>query len=160
MSQIKEKSITDAVLKIDNLEDEALNKLAETYTLSQEQFLGYIMSSVLEYENEELTNYLIYYFYIFMEAFTQQGVSLKVIDDDLIDEFHEEYIQVIDEYVETDDEDLITTFCNQSMLLSFLIAEIQSEDENGEMLSDDIASQIFLVGVAMIALLNRAIIRG
>lgn len=159
MAQIKEKSITDAVIKIDSLEDEALNKLAETYTLAQEEFLGYIVSSVLEYDNEEMIDYLIYYFYTFMEAFSIQGVQLKKIDNDMIDDFQEGYIEVLDEYMETDDEDLISSFCNQPIMLSFLINEIQTEDEEGQMLSDEIASHLFIVGIAMIALFNRAIIK-
>lgn len=159
MAQITEKSITDAVLKIDSLSIEVLEKLSETYTLEQETFVGYILSSAIEYENDDLLDYLLYYFNIFSEAIATQGVKMKKIEEDLIDGFQEEYIQTLDEFMETDDEDLISSLCNQPMMLSFYVSDIFDEDENGEKLEEDLSNELFLVGVAMIALMNRAIIK-
>lgn len=158
MTQITEKYITEATLKIDSLTEESLEKLSETHVLAQETFVGYILSSAVEYENDSLLDYLIYYFNIFSEAFTLQGVKMNKIDEAMIDDFQEEYIETLDEYMETDDEDLIGSLCNQPMMVSFLLHEITGEDETGEVMEEELASHVFIVGVALIALMNRAII--
>lgn len=159
MTQITEKFITEATLKIDGLTEDSLEKISETHVLAQEVFVGYILSSAVEYENDSLLDYMIYYFNIFSEAFAMQGVKMNKIDEAMIDDFQEEYIETLDEYMETDDEDLIGTLCNQPMMVSFLLHEITGEDETGEVMEDDLASHVFIVGVALIALMNRAIIR-
>lgn len=155
--QIKVKSIEEAVLKIDKLDEDSLEKLSETHVLAQETFVGYILSSAIEYKNDDLLDLLIYYFNIFSEAAVIQGVKLKQITDEDIEEFQEEYVQTLDEYMETEDNDLIASLCNQPNLLSFLLSEISMEDEEGEKLEDETGTYLFIVGVAMIALLNRAI---
>jgi DNA-binding ferritin-like protein (Dps family) len=157
MTQIKVKSIEEAVLKIDKLDEDGLEKLSETHVLAQEIFVGYILSSAIEYKNDDLLDLLIYYFNIFSEAAVIQGVKLKKITDDDIEEFQEEYVQTLDEYMETEDNDLIASLCNQPNLVSFLLSEISMEDEDGEKLEDETGTYLFIVGVAMIALLNRAI---
>ena len=156
MTQIKVKSIEEAVLKIDKLDEDSLEKLSETHVLAQETFVGYILSSAIEYKNDDLLDLLIYYFNIFSEAAVIQGVKLKKITDEDIEEFQEEYVQTLDEYMETEDNDLIASLCNQPNLLSFLLSEISMEDEEGEKLEDETGTYLFIVGVAMIALLNRA----
>src|SRR5690554_3135628 len=98
MAQITEKYITEAVRKIDGLTEDSLEKLSETHVLAQDVFVGYILSSAIEYENDSLLDYLIYYFNIFSEAAAMQGVKMKKIDETIIDEFQEEYIQTLDEY--------------------------------------------------------------
>jgi hypothetical protein len=157
MTQIKVKSIEEAVLKIDKLDEDSLEKLSETHVLAQETFVGYILSSAIEYKNDDLLDLLIYYFNIFAEAAVIQGVKLKKISDEDIEDFQEEYVQTLDEYMETEDNDLIASLCNQPNLLSFLLSEISMEDEEGEKLEDETGTYLFIVGVAMIALLNRAI---
>lgn len=158
MAQITEKYITEAVRKIDGLTEDSLEKLSETHVLAQDVFVGYILSSAIEYENDSLLDYLIYYFNIFSEAAAMQGVKMKKIDETIIDEFQEEYIQTLDEYMETDDEDLINSLCNQPMMLSFLAHEISGPDETGAVMEEDLATNVFIVGIALIALMNRAFI--
>lgn len=158
MAQITEKYITEAVRKIDGLTEDSLEKLSETHVLAQDVFVGYILSSAIEYENDSLLDYLIYYFNIFSEAAAMQGVKMKKIDETIIDEFQEEYIQTLDEYMETDDEDLINSLCNQPMMLSFLVHEISGADETGAVMEEDLATNVFIVGIALIALMNRAFI--
>lgn len=157
MSQITVKSIEKAVLKIDGLDEDSLEKLSETHVLAQENFVGYILSSAIEYKNDTLLDLLIYYFNIFSEAAVIQGVELNKITDEDIEDFQEEYVQTLDEYMETEDNDLIATLCNQPNMLSFLLSEIETEDADGEKLEDETGTYLFIVGVAMIALMNRAI---
>lgn len=156
-TQITVKSIEQAVLKIDDLNEDSLEKLSEAHVLAQETFVGYILSSAIEYKNDELLELLMYYYTIFAEAFTIQGVQLEKITDDHIEEFQEEYVQTLDEYMETEDNDLIASLCNQPNMVSFLLNEIDMEDSNGEKLEEDTATYLFIVGIAMIALMNRSI---
>lgn len=157
MTQISIKSIENAVNKIDSLDEDSLDKFSETHVLQQEVFVGYIMSSAVEYQNELLMDLLIYYFNIFSEALVQEGIQLEKITEDHIDAFQEEFNSLLDEYMESEDMDLISSFCNQDNLLSFLVSEIEMEDGDGEKLDDDTATYLFIVGVAMIALFNRYI---
>lgn len=158
MTQITEKHITEAVLKIDGLTEESLEKISETYVLAQQDLVGYVLSSAIEYENDSLLDYMIYYFNIFSEAMALQGVKMKKIDEAFIDDFQEEYIATLDEYMETGNDELIEVLCNQPMMLSFLIHEINGEDETGKTMEEDLANHVFIVGIALIALMNRAII--
>jgi hypothetical protein len=157
MTQIKAKNIEEAVLKIDGLNEDSLEKLSETHVLAQKYVVGYILSSAIEFENDELLELLIYYFNIFSEAIANQGVKTEKVSDEYIDEFQDEYIQTLDEYMETEDEDLIASLCNQPVMVSFLLNEIKLEDENGESIEENTASHLFMVGIALIALLNRSI---
>ena len=76
----------------------------------------------------------------------------------MIDGFQNEYINTLDEFIETDDEDLISSLCNQPMMLSFYVSDIFGEDDEGNSLDEKLANELFLVGVAMIALMNRAML--
>lgn len=156
-TQVTVKSIEQSVFKIDELDEDSLEKLSEAHVLAQETFVGYVLSSAIEYKNDELLELLMYYYNIFAEAMVIQGIRLEKITDDHIEEFQEEYVQTLDEYMETEDNDLISSLCNQPNMVSFLLNEIDMEDENGEKLEEDTATYLFIVGVAMIALMNRAI---
>ena len=158
MSQITEKNLITAIEKIDNLSDDALEKLSETHVLEQTTLVGYILSSAIEYKSESLLDHLMYYFNVFYEAISIQGVQLKTIDEETIDAFQEEYFQTLDEFMETNDDDLISSLCNQPMLLSFFVTDIFGTDEEEATLPEDIANELFIVGIALITLLNRAII--
>lgn len=156
-TQVTVKSIEQAVLKIDDLNEDSLEKLSEAHVLAQETFVGYVLSSAIEYKNDELLELLMYYYTIFAEALTIQGVQLDKITDDHIEGFQEEYVQTLDEYMETEDNDLIASLCNQPNMVSFLLNEIDMEDTNGQKLEEDTATYLFIVGIAMIALINRSI---
>lgn len=155
--QISEESLLEAIKTIDGLTEENIDDFSEKYIVSQPDFMGYLMSSALEFNNEEVLDYLVYYYNIFMESADREGATIKKVDDDIIDAFHEDYLTVLDEYSESENRDLIETFCNQPNLLYFLIDEIHSEDDKGAVLSDDSKSQLFIIGIALIGLLNRAI---
>lgn len=158
MTLITVENIEKAVVKIDNLDDDALDKLSETYGLAQEEFLGYVASAGMEFENDQLMGLIIYYYNIYFEAFAQQGVKLKKIEEAMIDEFHQEYDQVLEEYMEEEDMDLIVSLTNQANLLSFMAMELEMEDDDGTRLDDETATQLFIVSTAMIAIMNKAII--
>ena len=157
MKPVSIKSIENAVSKIDAMDEDALERYSETIVLGQEEFMGYTMSAALEFDNEELLNYLMYYYTIFPEALVQEGLTIAKIDEAMINTFQEEYFAILDEYQESEDFDVILAFSNEKFLMEFLLMEIQPDEENPEeSLDEDTADQLFLVGTAIISMFSRA----
>lgn len=157
MNHITVESIEKAINKIDNLDEDGLEKTAETYALAQQVLLGYIMSAADEYKNEQLEGLLIYYYCLISETFTQQQMMLNQITEASIDEFEEPYFEMLDQYFDNDNEEIINDFCDQPELIRFMMIEISTKDDDGSSLDDDTATQLFIVTTAMITLMNRAI---
>ncbi|MCE3295416.1 MAG: hypothetical protein K0R65_1130 [Crocinitomicaceae bacterium] len=157
MKQVTYKSIEKAIAKIDNLDDDGLEKVAETYSLSQPTLLGYIMSAAVEYKNEQLEGLLIYYFCLLSEAFAQEGITVNTITDDDIDTFEEPYFDMLDAYFDSNEDEILDDFCDQPELAKFMAMEISVEDEDGTSLDDETATQLFIVTIAQITLMSRAI---
>lgn len=157
MKHISVESIEKAIDKVDHLDDDGLEKLAETYALAQQVLLGYVMSAAVEYKNEQLEGLLIYYYCLISETFSQEQVQLRQISDDDIEVFEVPYFEMLDEYFDNDDEDVIVDFTDQPELIRFMMLEITTKDDDGTSLDDDTATQLFIVIAAMITLMNRAI---
>ncbi len=158
MRHVSLKSIEAAIKKVDNLDDDSLERLSETFALSQEVLLGYAMSAAVEYQNEQLEGLLIYYFCLINESFQQEGIQIRKVTEDDIDAFEEPYFEMLDQYFEKEDEEILESFCDQPILAQFMGMEISTEDEDGTMLDDETATQLFIVALAIITLLNRAIV--
>ena len=91
------------------------------------------------------------------EAFEQQGLEMNAISEEEIDAFEEPFFEMLDAYFENDDAELLEDFCDQPELSQFMAMEISTEDEDGSSLSDETATQLFIVSLAMITLMNRAL---
>jgi hypothetical protein len=157
MSLITIESIEKALDKFEDLDNDALEKLSETYTLSQTELLGYLMQAANEYENDELESYIVYYFCIAMESMHQQGLHPNKITDEMIDAFHDDYMEVLEEYTREEDPTVLDTYINQPNFTAFLAEELDGEDEEGNVLDVETSSQLFIVLAAMIGLFNRAL---
>lgn len=159
MKEVSIKSIEKAIDKIDNLDDEGLGRISETYALAQQTLLGYIMSASVEYQNEQLEGLLIYYYCLISEAFTQEGLKTRGVTEDDIDAFEEPFFEMLDQYFDKEDEDIIHDFTDQPELIRFMMMEITTKDEDGSSLDDDTATQLFIVMAAMISLMSRVVER-
>jgi hypothetical protein len=157
MSQVTIKSIEKAIEHVDHLDDDALEALSERYALAQPDLLDYVMSAPTEYENDELEGLLIYYFCLIMYSFEVQDIALNVVSDDDIDAMQESYFEMLDSYFESEDEEEIESFCDQPDLAQFMAVEVSTDDEDGTTLSEETASQLFIVTIGMISLMNKAI---
>lgn len=157
MKQVTIKSIEKAIDKIDNLDDNGLERISETYALAQPTLLGYIMSAAVEYQNEQLEGLLIYYYCLISEAFAQEQINTEVVEEDDIDEFEEPFFAALDQYFDLEDQEIIFDFTEQQDLIQFMMLEITTQDEDGSSLDDDTATQLFIVTAAMITLMSRAI---
>ena len=157
MKHVQLTSIEKAIEKVDNLDDNGLEKVAETYALAQQTLLGYVMSAAIEYENEQLEGLLIYYFCLVSEAFTQEQFLLNQITQDQIEAFEEPFFEMLDHYFDTDEEEVLNDFIDQPELTQFMMIEISTKDDDGTSLDDDTATQLFIVIMAMITLMNKSI---
>ena len=158
MKHVSLAAIEKAIEVIDNLTDEQLENITELYAEAQESLLGYVMTAPEEYKNEDLEGLLIYYFCLVLEAFKQEGIELRSVTEEDIDALEEPFFDMLDQYFEDDDEEIIESFCDQPHLAQFMAMEVSEEDEDGSALSEETATQLFIVSLAMISLLNRAIV--
>jgi hypothetical protein len=157
MSTISPKHIENAIQKIDGLNEAALDKIIETYALKQEDLLGHVMQAGVEYENEDLNTFAIYYFAIVMAAFEDAEIKLQTITQDHIEEFQEPFLLALDEINQNEDYTPLHELINQSNLIVFMANEIDAEDEDGEVLEEETKTQLFIVMSSMIGLMNAAI---
>lgn len=158
MKHVSLAAIEKAIEVVDNLSDDQLEHITERYADAQSALLGYVMTAPEEYKNEELEGLLIYYFCLILEAFKQDGIDLNTISEKDIDEMEEPFFDMLDQYFESEDEEIIESFCDQPNLAQFMAMEVSEEDEDGSSLSEETATQLFIVTLAMICLLNRAIV--
>ncbi len=157
MKHVSFASIETAIKKVDNLDDDGLEQLSEKYALAQQTLLSYVMSAAIEYQNEKLEGLLIYYYCLISECFDTEGLKIRQVTEEDIDAFEEPYFDMLDAYFENDDDEVLEDFCDQPELTQFMAMEISTEDEDGTTLDDETATQLFIVTLAMITLLNRAI---
>ena len=157
MKHISVQAIEKAISKVDNLSDEGLEELAETYALAQQVLLGYVLSAAQEYKNEQLEGLLIYYYCLISESFKQDNIELNQISEDDIEAFEEPFFDMLDQYFENDDDTVLDNFCDQPDLVQFMMMEISTKDDDGTALDDETATQLFIVTLAMITLMNRGI---
>lgn len=157
MKHVSLAAIERAIEVVDNLDDDQLESTFEKYAETQQMLLDYVMSAPTEYENEELEGLLVYYFCLINECFSQEGIKIRAIIEEDIDELEEPYFDMLDQYFEDEDEEILESFCDQPQLAQFMAMEVSTDDEDGSSFSDDTASQLFIVTLAMISLMNRAI---
>lgn len=157
MKQVSFKSIESAIAKIDNLDDDGLERTAETFSLSQPTLLAYIMSAAIEYKNEQLEGLLIYYFCLISEAFAQEGIATRMVTEEDIDAFEEPYFEMLDTYFDSQEDEILDDFCDQPELARFMTMEVSEADDDGTALDDETATQLFIVTIAQISLMSRVV---
>ena len=157
MSLVSSESISKSIDKIDGMSEDALDKLIETFANKQETLLNYVMQAGVEYENEELNAFSIYYFAIVVEAFLQEGIELNEVTDKTIEDFQEGFVYALEEINKNEDNSALFELVNQNNVMEFMFNEIEAEDEDGESLDDETKTQLFIVTSGMIGLLNAVI---
>ncbi|HRO75036.1 MAG TPA: hypothetical protein PLP27_02675 [Crocinitomicaceae bacterium] len=156
MKSVSIKSIEKAIEKVDNLDDDGLEKIATYYTQAQPVLLGYAGQAATEYENPDLEGLLIYYFCLIAEAFQQEGLTPKQVTEDMIDEFEEPFFEALDEFFNTENIEVLGEFSGQMDLIHFMTIEISVPDNDGTELDEETATQLFVVTSAITTLLGKA----
>lgn len=156
MKNVSVKSIENAILKVDNLDDDGLEKIADYYAKAQPVLLGYAGQAAIEYDNPDLEGLLVYYFCLIAESFTQENITPKQVTEDMIDEFEEPFFEVLDTFFNSDSTEALEEFSGQPDLIQFMMMEISEPDTDGTELDDETATQLFVVTSAIISLLSKA----
>lgn len=151
-------SIEKAIEIVDNLDDDQLEALSEKYALAQQTLLNYVATAATEYENEELEGLLIYYFCLINECFAQEGILFREVTEADIDEMEVPYFEMLEHYFDDENDEILDSFCDQPELAQFMAMEVSTEDEDGSDMSEETATQLFIVTLALISLINRSII--
>ncbi len=157
MSTVSNESIAKSIEKIDGMSEDALDKLIETFALKQETLLNYVMQAGVEYENEELNSFSIYYFAIVLEAFIQEKIELNEVTDEIISNFQDAFVYALGAINKDEDYAPLNDLVLQNNLMQFMVNEIEAVDEDGETLDEETKTQLFIVSSGMIGLLNAAI---
>ena len=156
MEYVNADHINAALQKIEGMEDEALDKLIETFTLEQTPLIGYALQASMEFQNEELDSLVMYYFAVIYQTFLNADYKVKVVSDELIEAFQEPFHNALDMIHTTEDYSEISSLINQPVLENWMVDEIGSEDAEGNTLSDETQIQLYLVAMTMIGLLNKS----
>ncbi|OIQ25308.1 MAG: hypothetical protein BM555_06740 [Crocinitomix sp. MedPE-SWsnd] len=155
--QVSIESIEKALSKIDSLDEAALDKLIETYTLDQQNLVDYVLQAGLEYENEDLNVFSIYYFAVITEAFYQQELKTKELSTEEIEAFHEPYLLALDAVHTSEDYEPMNDLIQQHNLQQFIIEEVEAPDSDGVILDEATQTQLFIVVISIIGLLNSSV---
>lgn len=156
MNQVSNESIEEAIKKIDGLSEDALDQLIETFTLEQQDLVNYILQAGVEYENEDLNVFAIYYFAIIYQAFRHDGKQIQAVTEDRIEGFQESFLLALDAINKEEDYTPMQELTDQHHLMQFMMNEIEAEDDDGEVLDEETKLQLFIVSAGMIGLLNQA----
>lgn len=157
MKHVSIESIEKALVLVDQASDDVLDEKVNEYAQLQPALFDYVMAAPKEYENVDLEGLVIYYFWVLIEAFKQEGLELNEISYETIDAFQEPFAQWLDSYFQSEDEEEFESFCDQPNLTQFMSIEISNDDDDGSSLDDETATQLYMVGMAIISLLNDAI---
>jgi hypothetical protein len=157
MSVVANEYIEKSIEKIDGMSEDALDKLIETFALQQETLLNYVMQAGVEYENEDLNAFSIYYFAIVVEAFNQANVKVDSVNEKTIEDFQEGFVYALEEINKEEDYTPLNELVNQNPLMQFMVNEIEAVDEDGETLEEETKTQLFIVSAGMVGLLNACI---
>jgi hypothetical protein len=158
MKHVSLASIEKAIKIVDNLDDDQLENITENFANAQPNLISYVLSAPEEYDNDELEGLLIYYFCLISEAFKQEGITLREVSEEDIDANEEPFFQMLDEYFETENEEILESFCDQPNLAQFMAIEVSTDDDDGSSFDEETATQLFIVSLSMITLMNRAIV--
>jgi hypothetical protein len=155
MLQISEEIINSSIEFINSASEDVLNQYSERYADTQESLVGYVFQTAAEDDDEELLSYFVYYYTLIMHIFENAGKKPPVIDDAFIDSFHEEYLELIDEYTESEDFSELNDFIGQPVLVDFLLQDISSSDEDGNTIDEEMQNILSMVLLGLVGILTK-----
>lgn len=156
MEYIKAENINQAIEKIEGMDDEALSRLIETFTMEQNSLVGYSLQAAIEFQNDELNDLIMYYFAVIYQAFKNANYKMLEVSDDMIDAFQEPFHQALDLIHTTEDYSEISSLINQPVLENWMVDEIGASDAEGNVLGEETQIQLYLVSMTIIGLLNKS----
>ena len=157
MKQISETAIEKSLAFINGANDDMLNQKSEQYADNYETLVAYVFQTAAEDNDEELLGYLVYYYTLIMNIFETAGFQIPEVSDELIDAFHEEYLEIIEEFQDEENYSELSDFIGQPVLMSFLIQDMSMEDEDGQQIDEEMQSMLNMILIGLVGILNRAV---
>jgi len=114
-----------------------------------------VFQTAAEDDDDELLSYFVYYYTLIMHIFENSGKKLPVIDDAFIDAFHEDYLELIDEYTESEDFSELVDFIGQPVLIDFLLHDISTADDEGNMIDEEMQNILSMVLIGLVGILTK-----
>lgn len=157
MREVSLKSIDKAIEIIDNLNDDKLETITKNYANKQPTLLSYLMTATEDYQNDNLSGYIIYYFCLVMSAFENENIKLREVNLNEIEEIEDDFTNMLNDYFDTEDVEILESFSEQTSLVQFILIELSTEDDDGSTIDEETLTQMFIVFISMISILNKAI---
>jgi len=157
MFQISEESINQSIELFNAASEDEINEFSDRYADTQEALVGYVFQTAAEDDDEELLSYFVYYYTLIMLIFEKSGAKIPLITDEFIDSFHEDYLELIDEYSESEDFAELNDFVGQPVLMDFLLHDINTEDDQGSMIEEDMQNILSMVLIGLVGILTKSI---
>lgn len=157
MKQISEDVIEKSLAFINAANDEVLNQKSEQYADNYETFVAYVFQTAAEENNEDMLGYLIYYYTLIMNIFETAGFDVQPVSDELIDEFHNEYLEIIEGFQEEEDYAELSDFIGQPVLMNFLIQDMDMEDDDGNRIDEEMQSMLNMILIGFVGILHRSV---
>lgn len=157
MKQISESVIEKSLAFINGANDDLLNQKSEQYADNYESLVAYVFQTAAEDNDEDLLGYLVYYYTLIMNIFETAGFQIPQVEDEMIDAFHSEYLEIIEDFQEEEDFSELSEFIGQPVLMNFLIQDMDMEDEDGNQIDEEMQSMLNMILIGLVGILNRAV---
>lgn len=153
---VEVKHISEAVEKIDLIEEDDLQTLLNDYTSTQKALINYILMTCESFSDNEIASLAMYYYAVFYESFLNSGGQMNTLGEKEVEDFLDSYLPILElEDAEKMSADMLKLI-EQEVLFGFLINEIMAEDEEGGSMDDAERQKMYILGTLMIGLLNKA----
>lgn len=155
---IGEEQILKSVTVIDEMEEGALEKYIEGITMRQENLTTFNISTALEFNNEAVANYSMYFYAIIFKAFELEYDTVKHLSEEEINSYLESiFYPALDKLYKENQEDNFKSKVGEALLLDFLSNDIRQLQENDPTVDEVAISQLFILTSAVTGLMTSAI---
>lgn len=154
---VSKENIIEAAEKINAMEEGALEKHIEGVTLRQEQLTAFNISTALEFQNDAVAQYSMYYFAVLFEAFEKEYNTLKVFGEDEINSYLEgQFYPALDQLFKEQNETAFRTTVQEDTVLDFLTYDLGELKKSDDKFDDQAFSQLFILTSALTGLMHEA----
>ena len=154
---VSKENIISAAEKINAMEEGALEKHIEGVTLRQEQLTAFNISTAMEFNNDAVAQYAMYYFSVLFEAYETEYDRIKVFGEDEINTYLEgKFYPALDQLFKEQNEEGFRAVVQEDTVLDFLTYDLSELKKNDEAFDDQAFSQLFILTSALAGLMHEA----
>lgn len=154
---VSEETILEAAEKINAMEDGTLEKHIESVTLRQESLTSFNISTALEFQNDAVAQYSMYYFAVLFEAFEKKYNTIKVFGEEEINAYLEgTFYPALDQLFKEQNEKAFRAVVQEDTVLDFLTYDLGELKKSDDQFDDQAFSQLFILTSALTGLMHEA----